>query len=619
MTLLRTLAPALALLVACGDAPASFEAPPRARPSSGEIDAQEDTPNAPPAPPPGQRARRDGVVFLHGTGDQGVTSDLACRGAADDWSCAVRSAVDEYWLPATIDAERARADGSRRPFAVLGCPLGSQTPWPNPTPVRGDGPEPGSAACAAAQIARFLDGPDGARGTEDDLDSIAIVTHSGGSNVIRYLLQQHTASAEFARVHAATRGFIAIAAPSKGTYLADWVFRRGSLANLTNAVVRLFGGAGFFDDDGTAFIRTSAMELFNRDPAKLVDLGKDVAGVPAFMGSGTFPDASGDEIKVTCGGEAETKGLSLLHALYLDTTDLDTHRDGCSDGFISCRSAMALAEGDPSRVLFGRLDDGRVIGETRFRAHHQTRRQCAGVDSDVRRAVQAVLDGAGGPPQAWSGPRQAFAPALQRVPGAVFATSPGARANALAISAAPLAHAGEAVEIEVALGPGATGSPTGFLEDPSRRARVPLAFRRGEGGRLVADATLPRDAADGAWSARVVAGDSEGEVVLWVNRPVARIASARAARDANGVTLEVDVVSEVAARLGVRATLVTTGGAAELVVGTAQASADVDGRARFSLHLDHAATAGPLEVRDVVLVRHDDASTQALVRAVALP
>lgn len=388
----------LASLAACAaePGPLDFSSGKRADSSPGS-----DSPAAPSAggnqskSVPGQppiSVRRAGVVFLHGTGDQGNgTTDYTCSGAGDQFHCEVKVAVEEYWVRATIDSEIKRVDGTPRPYAVLGCPLGSQTPWPNPTPVKGTGPEPGSAACTSVQIARFLDGPDAKAGTDDDITDVALVTHSGGSNVVRYILQQHAAKPEFERIHKASRGFIGIAAPTHGTYLADWVFRNGSLANKANGVIGFFGGETLYDDDGTNFIRTAAMSVFNRDPAKLVDIAKDVAGVPSFMAGGTYPSSRGDDVKVACAGATETKGLALLHELLLDTNDAATFRDGCSDGFISCRSAMALANGDPSRVLFGRLDDGRTVGKTLFRAHNQSRRQCNDTDLDIRRGVNAIL------------------------------------------------------------------------------------------------------------------------------------------------------------------------------------------------------------------------------------
>lgn len=491
--------------------------------SSGSDDAKDDGTEAPGT----KVSRQTGVVFLHGTGDQGDVADFKCEGTGDAYHCAVQVAVDEYWLQATIDSEVTRADGSRRPYAVLGCPLGSQTPWPNPKPVKGTGPEPGSAVCAAAETARFLNGPDGQAGTADDITDIVHVTHSGGSNVVRYMLQQHSSSPELDRIHKASRGFVGLAAPTTGTYLADWIFRNGSLPNVVNGLLAFVGGEGLYDDDGTDFIRTSAMDVWNRDPAKLVDISKDVAGVPSYMGGGTIPTARGDEAKVACGGETESKGLAVLHSIYLDRVDAPTYRDGCSDGFISCRSAMALANGDISRVIFGRLDDGRSVGQTTYRNHSQSRRQCDGLDVDVRGTINAIFAGGGAKPApfAWS---------TERV-RAVY-------------------------EPAVVAGLSAT-SPTSPQTTTIRATRVT---------------------------------ETDDDVL---------------------VEIEVDVREP--ANLGVRATLVvTTGSGSELVVSSEQTAAQSSrGTKVFSLRLPRSGSGAfdRLSVRDVALIRHDDASTLALV------
>jgi len=337
-----------------------------------------------------KRPRQQGVVFVHGTGDQGDVNDYACTGVGEAFHCEVKLAI-AYWEEPAIDSERTRADGTKRPYAVVGCPLGSQAPWPIPAPVRGTS-EPGSAACTATEIDRFLAGPDGTTGTDDDIDDVVIITHSGGSNVVRYILEQRSKEPSFGRIHEASRGAVMIAPPTHGTYLADWVFANGTLPSTANSLIRFFGGEGLYDDDGTAFIRTAEMNRHNADPAKLVSVSKDIGGVPLYVGGGSYPNTKGDDAKVSCANGTETKALAVLHELYLSTTDTNTFRDGCSDGFITCRSAMALAQGDADRVVFGRLDDGRTIGKTTYRAHNQSRRTCDGVDGDVRVTVNRIFE-----------------------------------------------------------------------------------------------------------------------------------------------------------------------------------------------------------------------------------
>lgn len=359
-------------------------------------DREAEGPTAPPAATPAL-PRRAGVVFVHGTGDAGDTKDLVCSGAGDAYKCVVEGPVRDYWTQANVDSVRQRADGSMRPFAVIGCPLGSNAPWSNPSPAKRtagspSGAEPGTADCVAAQARRFLDGPDGKQGTDDDISDVAIVTHSGGSNVVRYLLTQRTKSADFARVHAAAKRVVAIAPPTRGTYLANYMFRKGSLGNTLNGVIAMLGGSGFYDDDGVAFIQTTEMDASNRDPARFAAVSADVAGVPMYVASGAAATVSIFESVSRCAGNLEADALAVLHTTFLSASDPATYRNACSDGFITCTSAMATASGG-ARVVFGRTDDGTVVGKAKFRNHNQSRRSCDGVDLDVRAAV----DGAGMP------------------------------------------------------------------------------------------------------------------------------------------------------------------------------------------------------------------------------
>ena len=354
-----------------------------------------ETPSVTPPPPPSTPVvtAKAGVVFLHGTGDNGDTDGLKCTGNGDDYRCMVASA-QEYWTQPNVDSQRTRGDGTRRPFAVLGCPLGTRAPWTNPSPVKttgGAGPEVGSAECVATQTTRFLDGPDGKAGTEDDITDVVIVTHSGGSNVVRYLLAQNTSRPAFARVHGATRRVVAIAPPSHGTYLANYMFRTGSLGNVLGKLSGLFGSGIGYDDDGTSFIQTDQMDASNKDPARFGSLAKDVAGIPFFSGGGTNADVTILDSSSTCAGSVEARALALLHDLYLGIDDPTTYRDSkCSDGFISCRSAMGMVNGDTSRMVFGRLEDGRSVGKVLRRNHNQSRRDCDGTDLDIRGAINGT-------------------------------------------------------------------------------------------------------------------------------------------------------------------------------------------------------------------------------------
>src|SRR5690242_13034393 len=111
----RVRALVLPFLLSCLSAAAGCAAPPATLGSSGSThlpprgdDEPGDDPSTPAkdtqsAPSQPTAPRKTGVVFVHGTGDQGDVADYACSGTGDDFHCEVKAAVEEYWLRPTID------------------------------------------------------------------------------------------------------------------------------------------------------------------------------------------------------------------------------------------------------------------------------------------------------------------------------------------------------------------------------------------------------------------------------------------------------------------------------------------------------------------------------------
>ena len=132
-----------------------------------------------------------GVAFVHGTGDYPGTQ--SCSGTGTGFSCTVSNAVSNYWNQSYINSVRGG-----RPYAVTGHHGGTMTPWINASPYKNNGDTTtGSAYEVAAQLNRFLAGPDGIYGNADDITDLAVETHSGGSNVMRYILQHPTTNTDF--------------------------------------------------------------------------------------------------------------------------------------------------------------------------------------------------------------------------------------------------------------------------------------------------------------------------------------------------------------------------------------------------------------------------------------
>lgn len=320
-----------------------------------------------------------GVVFIHGTGDQ--TGAQTCSGSGSSFNCVVPSAVSGYWGQGEIDSIR-----SGRAYAVVGFHGGSYTPWPNPSPRKGSGTEPGNGDDIVNQIYRFLAGPNGVNGDSDDITDIVMVTHSGGSNQARYILQNYTRSTKYTAVKNATKRVITSAAATLGTYLANQVFTSGSFINTVNSIVTFFGGSGFYNDDGTYFIQTSTMQTYNGAGSYFAGINNPVAGVNFYSTGGTSgtkcygvtvwgacigikgPTLGGS----SCDSGLMDAGLLALHTLYLNSNDSATARNNCSDGFISCMSAQRLG----NNFNFNQKQD-----------HNQSRRQCNGLDVAIRNYV----------------------------------------------------------------------------------------------------------------------------------------------------------------------------------------------------------------------------------------
>jgi hypothetical protein len=327
-----------------------------------------------------------GVAFVHGTGDQ--YGAQTCSGSGTSWACVAGTGVSGYWGQGEVDSIRGG-----RPYVVTGQHGGTMTPWANPSPYKNSGSETttGSAYEVASQINRFLAGADGVYGNADDVTDLVVVTHSGGSNVIRYITQHPTINSDFAHVQARLRKIIAVAPPSRGTYLADRVFANdGSLVTLAGSALASLMG---FKDDGTKFIQTTEMATYNQDSAKLVNTSSTQGGVPFYNTGGLASPATCKGVKIFgkcigviwsslgpsyCDSTAMSIGLSALHNAFLYANDAGTARNNCSDGFISCASAQAI---------------GTAFHYDVNQDHNQSRRQCNGEDSAIAAQVSSAMTG----------------------------------------------------------------------------------------------------------------------------------------------------------------------------------------------------------------------------------
>jgi len=283
---------------------------------------------------------------------------------------------------------------------------------------------------------------------------------------------------------------------------------------------------------------------------------------------------------------------------------------------------MALANGDESRVVFGMLGK-KDIGKTRFRAHNQSRRSCDGLDVDVRRTVNAILDGKAGKSLvagADSAPRayRSLAASIAEMTSAYGAVALSLRPSPASIVAA---KPSDVVRVKVT-GDAPASSLRGVFRDPTGAVALAASFESMPDGSIDAVARVPAAAPTGGWTMHVAASDDDltahrdARLPLWVSSSTGAIDSASAERDDEGVIVHVRVRGATPnARLGARVTLVDETEAGAIIAGEGQASATANaGAMTIAVYVPApAAHAKTLVVRDVVLVSHDDASTLDVV------
>jgi hypothetical protein len=329
-------------------------------------------------------ANTHGVVFIHGTGDYPGT--MTCSGASGSADCVVSNALSGYWTQGEINSV---ANG--RPYAVVGFSGGSCAPWPQGA---GDGfaadstygktsnasacPLPsgtGNADVIASQIVQFINA--------NALTELVLVTHSGGSNQARYILQNYTRSANFTAVKNITKRVLTIAGCTDGTYLANEVFSGG--------ITSLIGGLVGYGGEGVNLLRTTNMNTYNSSGSYFNAKSNPVSGVNFYSTGGTSKSTCygvtifGACIGITaqtlgtsatggisCGSLVDDVGLLALHDLWLDKNDSTTYRNSCSDGFISCQGSQAL---------------GNTFAYNGGQDHNQSRQQCDNLDVNVRNMV----------------------------------------------------------------------------------------------------------------------------------------------------------------------------------------------------------------------------------------
>jgi hypothetical protein len=332
-------------------------------------------------------AAAGGVVFIHGTGDQNGT--FSCSGSGMSTHC-TSPAYGGYWTSGEISSVT-----QGRPYAVVGFNGGTCAPWAPGTTTglsagsvsdpyyratcpsnANNGVSQSNADAIAAQIQTFL--------TTSGVSEITIVTHSGGSNQARYILQNYTRNSNYTNIKNKTKRVVAIAGTTLGTYLAN----EAASGVITSFIANLAGYGG----EGVNLLRTNYMSTYNGASSYFAGINNPVQGVNFYSTGGTSGSTCygvkvfGVCIGITgptlggsgCASALDDAALLLLHTLYLNSNDSSTARNNCSDGFISCMGAQRL---------------GNNFGFSQKQDHNQSRNQCNGVDVNVRNVVAGSAQG----------------------------------------------------------------------------------------------------------------------------------------------------------------------------------------------------------------------------------
>ncbi|TNE85231.1 MAG: hypothetical protein EP330_26240 [Deltaproteobacteria bacterium] len=291
---------------------------------------------------PGTASATECVAFVHGTGDQSVSA-----------------ARDDYWTQGALDKFR-----SGRAHVVVGYQGGEYPAW-----------NEASWGDVAHQIKSFSD--------STGCTGITVVTHSNGSNPVRYLLMHPTSYTSSGhgsfQVSALTSKFaqvIWLAGDNNGTPLADKMFQESN--SLADSVLQFVGGLAGYRSDAVYQQRTDNMATFNSNGT----FNNSASGGVCGPGSST---CNGVDSKYSLGTDVNAKiwdgdaycggflGYGYSVALYAAQAYGWGSNSACTDGFIGCGSQSY---------------NGVKLMEDSDMNHHQSRRDCQGVTGAVAAAVQ---------------------------------------------------------------------------------------------------------------------------------------------------------------------------------------------------------------------------------------
>lgn len=211
-------------------------------------------------------------------------------------------------------------------------------------------------------------------------DTTTVVTHSNGSNPVRYMLMHPTASTycssegRYVQVQEAFNNVnqvVWLAGDNKGTQLADEVTTSGTTVNILHSIAEAFGLANY-NTPAVVQQRRDNMATYNSNGTfnnhltyGVCGSGTSCNGYPSARSQGSSVNANVFKSKARCGGYLSTVALWALHKWIFNGSN--------SDGFLPLD-----AQTYNGRYLFNG-------GE--FLNHNQSRRDCNGLTDVVQEIV----------------------------------------------------------------------------------------------------------------------------------------------------------------------------------------------------------------------------------------
>jgi len=311
----------------------------------------------------------DGVFFVHGTGD--FTAPSTSLNPTNG------TAITSYWTQSSINSMIADPAGGNWAYGVAGYPGASQNAQT-------------AYATVATQLLGFwrADAP---------MMNVVVVTHSNGSNPIRYLLAHPTAivtdplhgnvcagyivggTCTTGYYTGALAGFVKkvvfIAGDNAGTPLADKVTQAGTLANIANNIVSdILGPNSSYNTPSVVQQVQANMASYNSNGTFATGATPNGMATNIVYGSGVNAGLFSSE--AWCGGYLDSVGLKATQVYGWGSSSAAT------DGFIGTNSSTYVG-----------TDPNGYGGDSKLN-HNQSRRSCDGSNSKITAYVHSTLNGA---------------------------------------------------------------------------------------------------------------------------------------------------------------------------------------------------------------------------------